>query len=95
MDYGEFTRNIAKAGLSIKEFAYLIKTNPNSITNLSKKKLMPKNLSIIAVLLGEMKDKGVGYNHLFDKMILQPQKPRVERSFGKKKNSSNVQNITI
>ena len=37
MNYEELTRNIAKAGLDIKEFAKLIKANPNSITNLKSK----------------------------------------------------------
>lgn len=85
MDYDEFTRNIGKAGLTIKEFAHLIKTNPNSITNLSKKEQMPKNLAIIAVLLGEMVDKGLEYKHLFEKLDFEPQKPRVKGTFGKKK----------
>ncbi len=85
MDYEEFTRNIRKAGLTLKEFAYLIKTNPNSITNLSNKEQMPKNLAIIAVLLGEMVDKGIDYKHLFIKMDIEPQKARVKGSFGKSK----------
>jgi len=85
MDYEEFTRNVRKAGLTLKEFAHLIKTNPNSITNLSKKEQMPKNLAIIAVLLGEMVDKGLEYKSLFEKMNLEPQKARVKGSFGKYK----------
>jgi len=85
MDYEEFTRNIGKAGLTVKDFANLIKTNPNSITNLSKKERMPKNLAIIAVLLGEMVDKGLEYKSLFEKMNLEPQKARVKGSFGKTK----------
>ncbi len=85
MDYEEFTRNIRKAGLTLKEFAHLIKTNPNSITNLSKKEQMPKNLAIIAVLLGEMVDKRIDYKHLFEQMDLSPQKARVKGSFGKSK----------
>ena len=85
MDYEEFTRNVRKTGLTLKEFAHLIKTNPNSITNLSKKEQMPKNLTIIAVLLGELVDKGLGYEHLFQKMELEPHKARVLGSFGKSK----------
>jgi hypothetical protein len=85
MDYEEFTRNIRKAGLTLKEFAHLIKTNPNSITNLSKKEHIPKNLTIIAVLLGEMVDKNLDYQYLFEKMDLEPQKARVKGTFGKLK----------
>jgi len=85
MNYDELTRNIGKTGLSIKEFAELIKANPNSITNLSKKDSVPKNLAIIAVLLGELVDKEVRYKYLFEKMDLEPQKARVKDTFGKKK----------
>ena len=76
MNYEELTRNIAKAGLDIKEFAELIKANPNSITNLKSKEKISKNIAIIAVLLGEMVDKGLSYNHLFEKLDLEEQKAR-------------------
>ena len=85
MNYEELTRNIGKAGLSIKEFAVLIKANPNSITNLSKKDNIPKNLAIIAVLLGELVEQKVDYERLFKNMNLEPQKARVENTFGEKK----------
>lgn len=86
MNYDELVRNIGKAGLTIKEFAELIKANPNSITNLSNKdKNVPKNLAIIAVLLGELVDNDIDYKPLFSRMALEPQKARVENSFGKKK----------
>ena len=76
MNYEELTRNIAKAGLDIKEFAELIKANPNSITNLKSKEKMPKNTAVIAVLLGEMVDKGLEYKHLFYNFDLEEQKAR-------------------
>jgi len=90
MDYSEFTRNIKKTGLTLREFAHLIKTNPNSITNLSKSKKVPKNLAIIAVLLGEIADKEIEYEHLFEKMDLQPQKPRNKKAFTKTNQRSKV-----
>ena len=76
MNYDELIRNIGKAGLSIKEFAILLKVNPNSITNLKKKESVPKKLGIIAVLLGEIVDKGLDYKHLFEKLELEEQKAR-------------------
>lgn len=91
MDYDELVRNIGKAGLTIKEFAELIKANPNSITNLSnKEKKVPKNLAIIAMLLGELVDKKIDYKSLFDKLELEPQKARVEKSFGKQIKEKNA-----
>ena len=86
MNYEELVRNIGKAGLTIKEFAKLIKANPNSITNLSnKERKVPKNLAIIAVLLGELVDNKIDYKPLFKRLNLEPQKARVKNSFGKKK----------
>lgn len=76
MVYEELTRNIGKSGLKIKEFAELIKVNPSSITNLKKKGTVPKNLAIIAVLLGELVDKKIPYNHLFEDIDIQEQKAR-------------------
>jgi plasmid maintenance system antidote protein VapI len=76
MDYEELVRNIGKSGLSIKEFAELIKANPNSITNLKNKGKIPKNLAIISVLLGELVDKKIPYKHLFEELDLQEQKAR-------------------
>jgi len=74
MEYNEFVRHINKAGLSIKDFAGLIKVQPKTITNLSKKNEIPKHLIIIAVLLGEIVDKGLDYKYLFEKMNLSYQK---------------------
>jgi plasmid maintenance system antidote protein VapI len=89
MNYEELIRNIGKAGLKINSFAELIKTNKNSITNLSGKDNVPKHLAIIATLLGEMVDKDVEYKHLFEKMDLEPQKARGKGSFSKKKELTN------
>jgi len=95
LDYDELVRNIGKAGLTIKEFAELIKANPNSITNLSnKEKKVPKNLAIIAMLLGELVDNQIDYKPLFKRLNLKPQKARVEKSFGqpiKEKNATHKQ----
>lgn len=76
MDYEELKRNIRKAGLDIKDFAELIKVNPNSITNLKSKEKMPKNIAIIAVLLGEMKEKGLPFKDYLNSIDLEEQKAR-------------------
>ena len=76
MNYEELTRNIAKAGLDIKEFAELIKANPNSITNLKSKKKIPKNIGIIAVLLGEMKEAKLPFKDFLISLDLEEQKAR-------------------
>lgn len=70
MNYEELTRNISKAGLDIKEFAELIKANPNSITNLKSKKKVPKSIGIIAVLLGEMKEAKLPFKDYLNSLKL-------------------------
>ena len=84
MNYREFKRNIGKSGLTLNEFAQLLKMSTNSVTNLSKKEKVPKNLAIIATLLGEMADKGIEYKHLFKNMDIEQQKSRVQGAFGKR-----------
>lgn len=74
MRYREPTINIVKAGLGIKEFAKSIKANPNLITNLKLKEKMSKNIAVIAVLLGEMVNKGLEYKYIFEKLELEKQK---------------------
>ena len=76
MNYEELIRNIGKAGLNATEFSKLIKANSYSITNLKSKGKVPKNLAIIATLLGEMVDKKIPYQHLFDGLGLEEQKAR-------------------
>lgn len=76
MNYEELKRNIRKAGLDIKDFAELIKVNPNSITNLKSKKKIPKNIGIIAVLLGEMKEAKLPFKDFLNSLDLEEQKAR-------------------
>ena len=90
MNYEELKRNIRKAGLDIKDFAELIKVNPNSITNLKSKKKIPKNIGIIAVLLGEMKEAKLSFKDFLNSLDLEEQKARRksddETLFKKKEN---------
>ena len=76
MNYEELTRNTPKAGLDIKEFVELIKANPNSIINLKSKKKIPKNIGIIAVLLGEMKEAKLPFKDFLNSLDLEEQKAR-------------------
>jgi len=52
MKYKEFIRNGGKAGLSLKEFAELIKINRISLSNYSQKGKVPDHLAVIATLMG-------------------------------------------
>ncbi|MCG7548791.1 MAG: XRE family transcriptional regulator [Pseudoalteromonas sp.] len=76
MKYQEFKRQLLKAGLTVRAFAELIKQSPNSITNYAGIDKVPSHLSIIAVLLAEMKEAGIDYKTAIHRLELQTNKPR-------------------
>ncbi len=76
LKYSEFKRQVAKAGLSLKEFSKLIKQSPTSISNYAKTDVVPSQLAIIAVLFAEMKERGIDYQGLIDALDLFERKPR-------------------
>jgi len=68
MPYTEFQRLIGKAGLSIKEFAELLGIKPNSITNYSKQGVVPTDIAVIVALISTMKDEGLDFYPVFEKV---------------------------
>ena len=76
MTYDEFQRHIGKAGLTLKEFAQLIRVNRVSISNMSKKGEVPSHLAVIACLMGEMADRQVDFRPALSKIDISPRKAR-------------------
>lgn len=76
MTYNEFSRHLGKAGLSIKDFADLVKMNRNSITNCARLGDVPSHLAVIATLLGEMAEHSVDFRHALASIDIEPKKPR-------------------
>jgi len=76
MTYGEFQRQLGKAGLSAREFADLIRMNRNSITNCSQKGKVPSHLAIIAALMGEMAENHLDFKSVLAKVDIEPKKSR-------------------
>ena len=68
MPYEEFQRLMGKAGLSIKEFAALLDMKPNSITNYSKQGVVPTHIAVIVALISTMKDEGLEFYPIFEKV---------------------------
>ena len=68
MPYTEFQRLVGKAGLSIKEFAALLDMKPNSITNYSKQGVVPTHIDVIVALISTMKDEGLDFYPIFEKV---------------------------
>ncbi|MGZ4957633.1 MAG: hypothetical protein ACXV7J_00135 [Methylomonas sp.] len=83
MTYEEFQRHIGKAGLTIREFAELIKMNRISLSNYGKKGEVPSHLAVIAVLLGEMSDRQINYREALSQIDIAPKKPRGAGKAGK------------
>lgn len=84
MKYEEFRRNLGKAGLTNKQFAKLITLSDKSISNLSGRKEVPNHLAIIALLMGELADNGIGFKEKIDGLDLKKAKPR-GKGFTKKR----------
>lgn len=76
MTYDEFKCELGKAGLTAREFAELIRMNPNSVTNCSMKGSVPAQLAVIAALMGEMHERKVDFHHVLARIDIEPKKPR-------------------
>ncbi len=76
MHYEEFRRHLGKAGLSVKEFAVLMKTRQSSLSNYAKSEEIPAHWAVIAALLGEMADNDLDFRPVLAKIDIAPKKPR-------------------
>ena len=76
MTYDEFQRQIGKAGLTIRQFAELVKMNRISLSNYSKKGEVPSHLAVIAALLGEMAERKINYREALSKIEIVQKRPR-------------------
>jgi hypothetical protein len=76
MTYDEFRRQLGKAGLTAREFAGLVKLNPNSITNYAKQGEVPSHLAVIVTLMAEMADHRLDYRSALSNIEIEPNRPR-------------------
>ena len=83
MTYEEFQRQIRKAGLTIRQFAELVKMNRVSLSNYGRKGEVPSHLAVISVLLGEMADQKIDYRRVLSQIEISPKKPRGAGGIGK------------
>jgi len=80
MNYAEFRRQLGKAGISIKDFAALLKLQPTSISSYARGGKVPDHLAVISSLMAEMADHGLNYRKVIEKLDLEPNKPRGARN---------------
>lgn len=76
MTYDEFKRQVGKAGLTAKDFADLVKLNPNTITNYAQSGEVPPHLAIIVALMGEMAENNLDFRPVISKIKLDTKKTR-------------------
>ncbi len=73
MLYAEFRRHLGKAGMTINQFAAYLGVRPASVSNYSKSGVVPRNYAIIAILLGDIADRGVNCSELLGSFGVFPQ----------------------
>lgn len=67
MEYAEFRRHLGKAGVTVNEFAAFVEVRPNSISNYSKKNVVPAEYAVIAVLIGDAADRGIDFREILSR----------------------------
>lgn len=76
MTYDEFRRQLGKAGVSVKEFADLVKLHRNSVTNYAKGGIIPSHWAIVVVLMGEMAENKIDFREALRRLEISPNKVR-------------------
>lgn len=83
MIYDEFLRHLGKAGLTLRQFAELVKMNRVSVSNYGTKGEVPSHLAVISALMGEMADRKIDYREVLSRIDIAPKKPRGAGKTGK------------
>ena len=83
MTYDEFRRQLGKAGITSREFAELIKLNPNSITNYARQGEVPSHLAVIVSLMGDMAEHGLDFRVVLSRIEIEPNRSRGASSKGR------------
>lgn len=76
MDYGEFRRNLGKAGVTVREFAGLMRLNANSVSNYSIAGMVPSHLAAVAALIGEMADHQLDFRSVLLRLDMKAKRAR-------------------
>jgi hypothetical protein len=77
MVYTEFRRHLGKAGLTVNDFAGIVQVRPSSVSNYSKKREVPQTYAVLAVLMGDAKDRGVDFGAVLSKFSVSTRAPIV------------------
>lgn len=78
MTYDEFTQQLDRADIKVREFAQLIKRTPNAITNYAGKGEVPALIAIVATLIAEMHLSGIDYRSTISAIEFEGIAPRTD-----------------
>lgn len=76
MRYADFQRTVDESGLSLREFARLLRLNPNSITNYKKRLEVPSHLGVIALLVHELAQRDIDFRAIIQRAAVKPKARR-------------------
>lgn len=76
MTYEEFQRHVGKAGLTLRQFADLIKMNRVSLSNYASKGEVPSHLAVIVALMGEMAEHQIDFTEVLSRIEIDAKRPR-------------------
>lgn len=76
MTYDELQQQLGRAGLTLQEFAEIVKMNRTSVYNYRKSGEVPTHLAVIAVLLRVLTEQGIDYREALSEVELVSKKPR-------------------
>ena len=76
MDYDLFLDELRAANVSGREFARLMKLNPNSISNCKISGEVPSHLAVIAGLIRTLHENGIDHLPVFERIPIEKKKPR-------------------
>jgi hypothetical protein len=71
MKYDDFTSLLSQTTLSGREFAKLLKLNPNTIANYKRRGTVPAHLAVIALLIQNLEASGTPYRQQIEALKLE------------------------
>ncbi len=72
MTYKDFIDELAAANISGREFARLLKLNPNTIANYKQRGDIPSKLAVIAVLMRLLDEHNIPFRGRLETIAIEP-----------------------
>ncbi len=83
MVYQEFKRHLGKAGLTVREFASLMRIKNNSVSNYAAADKVPSHHAIAVALMGAMAENQIDFRVIVRGIDVQPKQVRGAAAIGR------------